>query len=368
MTELLKTGFLLLCSFSVLNAQKTIPTDENLMVEAEFGEHMAIGVSVNSENKIFVSFPGHDGDGHLALARVEAGELIPYPNISWNETGEYEHHFLRIQDLYVDSEDKLWVLDSKPSPGGNIFGDGAGENLGQFKLVKINTRTDEVEKVFLFEDLDKSVSALNDVRVDTEKKLAYFSDPGQAAVVVLDLTDGASRTVLKNSEYTTADDMVPTYDGVEMRTKDGNGFSSHVNGIALTHDFRYFYFKPINKKELYRIETRFLADETLAEDALRAKVEAVGKPGITHGLIADRHGNVYLTTSESYSVSYLTPAGEIRKLVQDPRLLWPDSLGIGSDGYLYFSCAQIQRLPQWNGGKDKTDYPYRLYKVKLPVP
>src|SRR5699024_4698774 len=125
-------------------------------------------------------------------------------------------------------------------------------------------------------------------------------------------------------------------------------------------------FKPINKKELFRIETQYLVNPSLTDEELETYVETFSGVGITHGLLADKKGNVFLTTSESHSISYITPEGRIRTLVSDPRLIWPDSLGIGPDGYLYFSCAQIQRLPQWNHGEDKTDYPYQLYKIKLP--
>lgn len=349
---------------SIANAQQEkIVTPE---IVASFGHHMAIGLSVNAANRVFVSFPGSDGDGNLAVAEVKNGKLSAYPDEDWNKKGEYPSHFLRVQDLYVDAEDMLWILDSKPAARGNIFGDGKGDAQGKFKLIKVNTKNNRVERVYLFEDLDKENSALNDVRVDTKKQMAYLSDPGLAAIVVLNLKTGKSRTLLRNTFFTLADSMVPTYDGKEMRDKNGKSFSSNINGIALTHDFKYFYFKPINRKELFRIETKFLADTALSDQDLAARVETVGLPGITHGLIADKKGNIYLTTSESYSISYLTPEGQIHKLIQNKALLWPDSFGIGSDGYLYFSCAQIQRLPQWNDGIDKTEYPYRIFRVRLP--
>lgn len=340
--------------------------DVKLTPIAEFGNSLAIGLSVNSENRVFVSFPGYNGNGSLALAEIIDGNLHPYPDAGWNTKGDYNHHFLRVQDLYVDANDYLWVLDSRPGSSGNIFGDGQSEVPGLFKLVKINTRTNKVEDTFLFEDLDKSKSALNDVRVDVEKELAYLSDPGQASVVVLDLQTKKSRSLLAHTTFTLADKITLEYDGVPMQDKDGKPFSSHVNSIALTRDFKYFYFKPINKQNLYRIETRYLADPGMTGDDLASRVEDMGKVGVTHGLIADATGNIFLTTSESYSISYLTPGGQLKTLVEDPRLLWPDSFGIGADGYLYFTCAQLQRLPQWNNGEDKTVYPYQAFKVKLP--
>lgn len=361
-----KQSILLLALFSACSERNSTTDTAELIPVAEFGESMAIGLSVNTGNRVFVSFPNADGEGHISLAALEGDQLSAYPDSTWNTGGPYETHFLRVQDLFVDAEDKLWVLDSKPGSASNIFGDGEATS-GQFKLVKIDTQSDEVEKVYLFEDLDKSKSALNDVRVDVEKNLAYLSDPGQAAIVVLDLASGRTRTVLQHTPYTTAANRVLCFDDVEMRGKDGKPFSSHVNGIALTHDFQYFYFKPINHDNLFRIPTRHLADTALSAAELSAAVEDMGLVGVTHGLIADKKGNIYLTTSESHSISYLSPDGRLHQLVQDPRLLWPDSFGIGADGYLYVTCAQLQRLPQWNNGEDKTEYPYRAFKAKLPA-
>ncbi|WP_417886257.1 L-dopachrome tautomerase-related protein [Zunongwangia sp.] len=337
---------------------------------ADLGEYMAIGLSVSSDNRVFVSFPYAEGQPYkYGLTEVIDGETVPYPNKKWNiHAGDESKRFVKVQDLFVDADDFLWVLDSKPSPRGSIFGDSDKSEDGKFKLLKINLATDEVERVYHFGALDKAASGLNDIRIDTDKQLGYLSDPGQAALVILDLKTGKTRTVLKNVEATTANpDVVLSYHGKEMRNKEGKPFSSNVNGIALTSDNKYFYFKPINKLNLYRIETKFLADTSFTPTELVKKVEDMGEVGITHGLIADKKGNVYLTNSVDYAVKYFSPKdGKVHTLVQDSGLLWPDSLGIGSDGYLYFSCSQLQRQPVWNNGESKVQFPYQVFRVKLP--
>jgi len=342
---------------------------DKLIPVADLGKRRAIGVSVSSDNRLFVSFPRQGTDYLYGLTEIVNGQPLPFPDEGWNaHDGDTATRFVNVQDLYVDTEDNLWVLDSKPAPKGSIFGGPKGSSAaGAFKLLKINLASNRVERVYTFDDLDKSTSGLNDVRVDTDKGLAYLSDPGRAAIVVLNLTSGTTRTVLKDQPFTTADpDVILTYDGKEMRDGNGNPFRSNVNGIALTKDNRYFYFKPINKLNLYRIETRYLADASLTDDELASHVEDMGKTTVTHGLIADKKGNIYLTSSMDYSIKYLSPDGKLHTLVQDSRLLWPDSFGIGSDGYLYFSCAQLQRDPQWNNGENRVEYPYQIYKVKLP--
>lgn len=352
------------------NGQQRYHSDKLIPV-ADLGKRRAIGVSVSSDNRLFVSFPNQGEDYRYGLTEITDGRPLPFPDEAWNaHTGDSATRFVNVQDLYVDTDDNLWVLDSKPAPGGSIFGGPNGTATpaeGAFKLLKINLASNRVERVYMFDDLDKSRAGLNDMRIDTDKQLAYLSDPGRAAIVVLNLTDGSTRTVLKSQPFTTADPgVILTYDGREMRNGNGNPFRSNVNGIALTKDNRYFYFKPINKLNLYRIETRYLADASLTDAELASYVEDMGKTTVTHGLIADDKGNIYLTSSTDYSIKYLSPDGKLHTLVQDSRLLWPDSFGIGSDGYLYFSCAQLQRDPQWNDGVNKVEYPYQIYKVKLP--
>ncbi len=327
---------------------------DKLEVVAEFGKSQPIGVSVSSDNRLFVSFPKRE-PYVFGLAEIVKGKRVPFPDNEWNLKNEQEENsFINVQDIYVDTKDQLWVLDSKPSSN------------GQFKLVQIDLASNQVKNIYRFEDLAKEKSALNDVRVDTEKQLAYLSDPGQAAIVVLDLKTGKTRLALQNQPMTLATpNFSLSYDGRKLVNKNGTIFKSNINGVALTKDNKYFYFRPINGLNLYRIETKYLADPDLDDLSLTKHVENVGEKVVCHGMEADAAGNIYLTSSTDYSIKYLTPEGKLITLVQDSRLIWPDSLGIGSDGYLYVSSAQVNRLPQWNDGVDKTTFPYRVYRVKI---
>jgi sugar lactone lactonase YvrE len=52
-------------------------------------------------------------------------------------------------------------------------------------------------------------------------------------------------------------------------------------------------------------------------------------------------------------------------LVHDPRVLWPDTLSIARDGYLYFTANQLHRQPQYHEGKDLREKPYSLFRTRI---
>lgn len=328
---------------------------------AQFGKYQPVGLAISQEGRTFVTFPKWSKDYKNALIEIKSdGTQVPYPNQAWNQEDSLhpQDHFVSLQALYVDADNTLWALD----PANPSFGKSIPEGI---KLLKINLKTNAVERVYRFEDLPRERTGLNDVNVDTKRQLAFLSDPGRAAVVVLDLKTGKSRTLLEKHPSTTADPGYKlTIDGIEVKDQSGKPFSSNVNGIALAGE--YFYYRPITQTKLYRIPTAALADVSLPKSELESKVEAVGEAGISHGMFADKAGNVYMGDSEKKTLyRFKAQNRTFETLVQDERLLWPDSFAIGPDGYLYVTAAQYQRAPKFNQGQNRVDYPYRLYRVKL---
>ena len=363
-TNAMKKLFLTIIITGSAMAQTKNPQLEEV---AQFGKNQPIGVAVQTTtNRLFVSFP-HNEPFLYAVTEIIDGKRIPYPNEEWSKPGKDAHHYNNAQDMYADEKGYLWVLDSKPAGDASVFGDSGQGKQGEFKLIQFDLKTNKQVKTYFFSGLPKDKSGLNDVRVDTEKQLAYLSDPALKAIVVLDLKTDTVRVVLQNDTSTSA---TPGYnltiDGKEMIDDKGKPFSSNINGIALTTDNKYFYYKPIDHDNLYRIETRYLADAKLSAAELSAKVETVANAGVTHGLECDARGNIYYGHSPSHSIKYVSPDGHVNTLVADERIIWPDSFGVGSNGYLYFSCAQLNRLPKYNKNENRLEYPFRVFRVKMP--
>jgi sugar lactone lactonase YvrE len=334
---------------------------QQLLEVAQFGRYQPVGLAISRTGRTFVSFPRWTNAYQYGLAELlPDGTRRPYPDEAWNrwDTLRPRETFVSLQALFIDEADVLWALD----PANPNFGKSIPAGV---KLLKIDLKTNRVERVYRFEDLPLGQTSLNDVQVDARRQVAYLSDPGRAALVVLDLKTGKSRTLLQRHASTTADpNYVLRIDGREVRDASGKAFSSPVNGIALTPE--YLYFRPITQTNLFRIPTAVLRDAALTPEQVAAQVETVGEAGIAHGMLADRAGNVYAGDSEKKTLyRYIADQKSFETLVQDERLLWPDSFAIGPDGYLYVTAAQYQRLPKFNGGQDRVEYPFRLYKIKL---
>lgn len=344
-----------------VSAQNDPPESPQLIEVASFDHFQPIGVAVTKTGRMFVTFP-RNKIYEYAVAEITGGQKKPFPDAEFNRYDSLKAatHFINAQAIWPDDQDNLWILDPSNPMDEATIPDGT-------KLLKVNLSTNKIDRVYRFTDLPREKMALNDVRIDTRRQLAYLSEPKTAAVIVLDLKTGNSRMVLKEDKSTKAEPGFKLHiDGKDVVDQTGKAFSSNVNGIALTHDGKYFYFRAINQTKLYCIETKYLADPTLAEAELAAKVETVGETGISHGMIADNKGNIFLSDSPNKAIRYVTADGKLETLVRDKRLIWPDTFAIGADGYLYLTCSQINRTKKYNNGQDKVEYPFRLYKIKLP--
>ena len=69
--------------------------------------------------------------------------------------------------------------------------------------------------------------------------------------------------------------------------KDGKPAKFNSDGIALTPNGDWLYYKPLTDDKLYRIKTEALRDFSLADTALGSKVEDLGHFGSTDGMILD---------------------------------------------------------------------------------
>jgi sugar lactone lactonase YvrE len=161
---------------------------------------------------------------------------------------------------------------------------------------------------------------------------------------VVDLQSGTARRVLDaHLSVQPETGVVVAIDGKPLRRPDGRGMVSAADGIALSPDGQYLYWKAVTGRTLYRIATGALTNAALPPNELAAQVERVGEAVVSDGLWMDAGGRLYLTAPEDHSVKVREPDGgdRLTTVVRDARLNWPDTLSQGPDGTMYVTASHI---------------------------
>jgi sugar lactone lactonase YvrE len=326
-----------------------------------------VGVAVLPDGRIFADFPRWDDNPVAPVAEVGTdGSVKPYPDAKWcqwNETvrNEPQKHWICPQSVYADRSGMLWVLDPA-SPGIK------GTVVGGPKLVKIDPKTNQVvQNISIPESVASRKSYLNDVRIDTQNNYAYITESGVGSLVVVDLKSGKPRKLLAMHPSMMGDTTLNIKaDGHEMIDASGKRARFNADGIALSQDNQYLYWKPLTSYKLFRIKTEALRNPALSDAQLAQQIEDLGKVPASDGMEIDAQNNVYLTAFEDHSIKRRTPDGKVETVVQDPRLEWPDTFAFTADGTVYVTNSAIHKTPTWNKGVGKQDQPYHIFKMQLP--
>ncbi len=314
-------------------------------------ERQWTGVTVSDEGRVFVNYPlwGPTPQPFAVGELKEDGSVVPYPNKAlnnWDEGKPAGEHFVCVQSVVVDDSNDLWILD----PANPRF---EGVVEGGAKLMKVNLRTDKVEGKWTIEvPAITPQSYLNDVRIDTERQLAYMTDSGDGAIVVLDLMSGEAKRVLDDHEATEAEDVTLTIGGAPFTRR------VHSDGIALSDDRQTLYFQPLTGRTLYSVPTLTLREfEDVTDKIAATSVVPVADSGASDGILW-HEGKIYLTSLEHNAIRRVDPeTGVIEVVAEGDAIAWPDTLAKGPDG-LYFTTSLIHL------GSDPGQ-PYGLYRVTL---
>lgn len=335
--------------------------DENIELVATSRQQWT-GVTIDKDQHLFVCYPNWSASHTLSVARLDlnTNNVIPFPDIpwnTWNETTNPATQFICVQAVFIDDHQNLWILDAA-----NIQRDGKYQGVvkGGAKLVQFNLQTGAVLKlIVLDEPFIKSSSYLNEVRIDEAHEMAYITDAGEGALLVINLATGSIRRVLDTNAAVKSENKILTIEGAAYRNTQGEYPVIHANGIALNSDNNYLYWRPLTGESLYRIPTGFLNDPTVLPTTLEARIEKLGTFPPSDGMIFGYYNELYLASIEENAIRAYDHGNETRLIRQREDLKWPDTFTVSNNGYLYFTTSQLHLA-------NPTE-PYKLFRIPIPI-
>jgi sugar lactone lactonase YvrE len=365
-------------------ANEQLPSEQPVgMLEpvAYFHDAMPTGVTVSQEGRIFVNFPKWGDEVSFTVGEIRAGEgrVVAYPDEAINQTNpnDLAAALVSVQSVVVDPVDRLWILDT----GSPLF---QPTKYGGPKLVCVDLKTNQVIKKILFpQSVALPTTYLNDIRFDLrigKEGIAYITDSSQNGpngIIVVDLASGESWRRLNDHPSTKSADLqsfLPIVEGraFVVKQQDENNGSVKVaanmgsDGVAISATGELLYYCPLASRKLFSVSTKGLIDRTRDDQYVSQTVRDEGdKGGASDGLESDAEGRIYVTNYEHNSILRRNQDGEWETIVHDPRLLWPDTLSLASNGYLYVTANQLHRQARFHNGQDMRRKPYMLFRIKV---
>ncbi len=375
-------------TLGILNAH-AVPQDQpkgpQLETVARFYGPMPTGVTVSQTGRIFVNFPRWGDNVPFTVAEIVDGKAVAYPCKEINSFGangtraelsqeksdrarsERLNHLVGVQSVVLDAKDRLWILDT-----GSIEFKPTAE--GGPKLVGVDLKTNKVFKTIEFPaGIARPKSYLNDVRFDLRygrEGTAYITDSGSPGIITVDLASGAAtRHLDKHYSTQVVPKFLPYIEGDAMYSTKPSQFPGFVqfasDGIALSADGSRLFYCPLASRHLYSVPTALLRNGKASEQVIENAVVDHGEKGMSDGLESDAQGRIYVTLPEHDAIARRLPNSLYQTVVHDPRILWPDTMSLANDGYLYFTSNQLHRQKNYNYGKDLRVKPYSLFRVKV---
>jgi sugar lactone lactonase YvrE len=337
-----------------------------------FYDAMPTGVTVAADGRIFVNFPRWGDEVPFTVGVIRDGKVEAYPDAKFNifEPLNPGGTLGSVQSVVVDAANRLWILDTA-APGFSPPVSGGA------KLVAVDLATNKVVKTIVLPATTVlPTTYINDVRFDLrqgKEGVAYITDSsirGPGGILVVDIESGSSWRKLSGHRSTAPDPaFIPIVEGERLAVREKGKapapFDVASDGIALSADGRTLYYCPLSSRHLYSVPTALLLDRSDNERAICDSVVDLGEKGASDGLESDDKGRVYAGDYEHNGIRQRQTNGEWRTIVHDPRVLWPDTMSLAADGYLYFTANQLHRQAQFHEGKDLREKPYLLFRVKV---
>lgn len=315
-------------------------------------------VTASKDGRIFASIHGMRRGPVQLIEITGRNSYKPFPDERWNAAPGSGPDVLNTpHGVVIDSQDRLWVIDhgnwlDKPQPP---------------KLLAFDIHSG---KLVYRHDFDKNTAPatqiLQDLAVDAERGVVYIADCGlEPAIVMVDLHSGNARR-FSNHPALAADDIELVVEGKPLLFPGEGGKMAParvgINPITLSADGETLFFGAMNGTSWYGLPARLLRNKA-PDQVIGKAIYKVGNKPISDGAATDAEGNHFITNLPDNGIDVLTKDGELKPLVRDSRMLWPDNAHFGDKSWLYVAVNQLHRNPIFSGAQDLGKPPYLIMRV-----
>jgi hypothetical protein len=333
-------------------------------------------IAVTPDNRLIVSMHPFGAPKMRVLEVLRDSTTKAFPSEEWSGPPRPDGiGIAAIIGIECDRTGAVWMLDAGSSANGK------DQPLVVPKLVAWDTRTNALARVIhLPPPACAPNSFMQDFAVDLTHQAVFIADTGRGdllgdstpAIVVVDLRTGLAKRRLQGNASLQPENVPIVIDGRAVSAAGSNGAASEprlgLNPITIDPRDEWVFFGSMNGTALYRVRTLDLIHPALSDEQLGNLVEKYGPKGVSDGISVDSAGNLYVTDLNNKAIGVLGADRAYRLYLEDPRLLWPDGLSCGPDGFFYLTVNQLHRHAILNGGKSEAAPPFLIMRFKPIAP
>lgn len=304
----------------------------------------------------------------LRAARIlKSGEVIPFPETSMSMAESKASLPLdSLEAIAVSQNGIAWMLDngrrSETTP----------------KLIGWNIEKDRLHRVIhISPPATIPVSFCNDLALDPSAPFAYIADPANgrdAAIIVVDLESGFCRRLLQGTPFVQPDPSVslPISALSERSTVRLDGTITirqcGVDSLAIDRRGDWLFLSSLQSRAIHRLPVKLVRNPESTSQDLGRSVEVYATKPPSIGMAIDSKGNLYLGDNSNRGIGIIkAKEREYSLLVSDARLLWPDSLTFGQDGFLYFFSPNRHLQKPGEKSFSLAKPTYSLFRTRTPA-
>lgn len=302
------------------------------------------GIAISKTNRLFVNYPTWNIKSPFKVAELVKGKEVAYPSAKDNK------RFVCVQSVVVDKLDRLWVLDPANPHFKDVVSSGA-------KLFMIDLKRNKIIREYSFpKEVAPAKSYLNDVRIDSKRKVAYITDSQLGGIIVLNLVTGKSFRAL---DATVTNKVLANLDFIDFQSTGKWYGKTQSDGIELSEDGKTLYFTALTGNVLYSIPTAMLRDTNKTPQERAAAITTINTQNVpTDGMIRVGRKLYMANLPQECIWQYDLVSRTGQNIIYSEKIRWADSFTVDKRGDIYFTTSQI------NYPKDKRGK-YKIMKLTI---